>query len=40
MEMHGEACRPGDVEQAVSHPCIVDKNWEGHLGSEGIPDPH
>ena len=25
----------GDVEQVVPHPRVVDKNWEGYLGSEG-----
>ena len=26
----------GDVEWAVLHPCVVDKNWEGYLRSEGF----
>ena len=30
---HGEAVVA--VEQPVPHSCIVDKNWEGYLGSEG-----
>ena len=28
-----ERCR--DTEQAVPHSCVVGKNWEGYLRSEG-----
>ena len=31
MVWHGDAM----VEQVVPHSHVVDKNWEGYLGSEG-----